>query len=124
MFSPSLLKNTKVNYKSFFKVTQEIGGTFTFIHGLIFIIIIAFIIRDWENSLIMATNDNPEILSTYERHVFLQKIQDRVSFKGIFNLHDDLQIQNEIFQKQIDDMKLKLEFDFQNKLDVRTKIIE
>lgn len=71
MFSPSLVKITEVKYKSLVKVTQEIGGTFTFVHGFIFILIIVFITNDWENSLIMATNDNPEVLSTYERHIFL-----------------------------------------------------
>lgn len=56
--------------------------------------IIYFIIRDWENSIIMATNDNPEILSTFERDEYLKKIYNRVSFKGIYELHDDLKITN------------------------------
>ena len=63
-----------MQYKSFIKVAQEIGGTFTFIHGFIFILISVFIIKDWENSLIMATNDNPEELTTFERDNLLSTI--------------------------------------------------
>ena len=100
--APNVVKISKALYFDIYEVIRSIGGSFTTFHGILFILSSMFIIYDWEKSLIMAAQNNErKTLTTTEHTSLLKKIRNRVSFKGIYDIFDTLQFENNELESQV-----------------------
>ena len=73
----------------------ETGSNYTVFAGLLFLISINFIYRDWNNSILENIKRKQGGESQYyakeTKEDLMKRIKDRVSFSGIYNLHDKIE---------------------------------
>jgi hypothetical protein len=73
----------------------ETGSNYTVFAGVLFLISINFIYRDWHNSVLenikRRQGGESHFYAKESKEDFMRRIKERVSFSGIYNLHDKIE---------------------------------
>ena len=84
------IKLSEIRYKVFSDFIIEVGSNYTVYSGILFLLSIQFIYRDWYNSLLVAVklNSDPNYLDIddCDDKQLMCDIKERVSFSGIYNM--------------------------------------
>ena len=85
---PAITDVTILNFYSISDLLGKIGGNFTTIKGVILGASSLFILKSWEQSIYKECIKYNDKLENEPRAQTIERIQERVSFRGIYNLFD------------------------------------
>ena len=88
-----LTQFTEVRFLTPDDILFQIGGTMSAIFTMVFILSYWFIKREFKNNLlaeIQGHEQDTEIFEGLDKQCTLEQIQDRVSFKSIYQMHDQI----------------------------------
>ena len=82
----------------------EIGGLFTTFTTVIYIVLNLLIFYEWQNSIINSVNEEDENLSEIQKKERRQLMIKRVSYRGVYKLHDTVNsIHQSLYQKVLEE---------------------
>ena len=86
----------------------EIGGLFTTFTTVIYVLLNLLIFYEWQNSIINSVNEENENLSEQQKKERRQLMMKRVSYRGVYKLHDTVNFIHQTLLQKVLDENIKL----------------
>lgn len=122
------LRYTRIDYKSYSNIFSELGGLFTTIKFAFTCFFSPVVYHYFEESLINQVTDTfgmqisrVQLADWIQRQKVLQRIKDRVSFRGIYGLYETI----DSLKSEVKSMKLQIiQLHFSGRQDQSSKFAE